>query len=44
MSVVSGETLSPNNYKPFKQRKTLATRKEEVAEIRCKFPNKLPVS
>ncbi|KAI1898671.1 hypothetical protein AGOR_G00074780 [Albula goreensis] len=29
--------------KPFKQRKCLATRKNEVFSIRSKFPNKLPV-
>ncbi|XP_016149223.1 microtubule-associated proteins 1A/1B light chain 3C-like [Sinocyclocheilus grahami] len=28
---------------PFKQRKCLATRKDEVCTIRSKFPNKLPV-
>ncbi|XP_038142530.1 microtubule-associated proteins 1A/1B light chain 3C [Cyprinodon tularosa] len=28
---------------PFKQRKCLATRKDEVCNIRSKFPNKLPV-
>ncbi|XP_076877496.1 microtubule-associated protein 1 light chain 3 gamma [Brachyhypopomus gauderio] len=28
---------------PFKQRKCLATRKDEVFTIRSKFPNKLPV-
>uniref|UniRef100_A0A3B3V0Z5 Microtubule-associated protein 1 light chain 3 gamma, like n=1 Tax=Poecilia latipinna TaxID=48699 RepID=A0A3B3V0Z5_9TELE len=27
---------------PFKQRKCLATRKDEVCNIRSKFPNKLP--
>ncbi|CAM4731222.1 unnamed protein product [Leuciscus chuanchicus] len=29
--------------KPFKQRKSLATRKHEVAGIRTKFPTKIPV-
>uniref|UniRef100_UPI003AB0E651 microtubule-associated proteins 1A/1B light chain 3C n=2 Tax=Centroberyx TaxID=88664 RepID=UPI003AB0E651 len=29
--------------KPFKQRKSFATRKQEVAGIRSKFPNKIPV-
>ncbi|KAF5896033.1 microtubule-associated proteins 1A/1B light chain 3C-like [Clarias magur] len=28
---------------PFKQRKCLATRKDEVCTIRSKFPNKVPV-
>ncbi|KAM9792233.1 microtubule-associated protein 1 light chain 3 gamma [Neosynchiropus ocellatus] len=31
------------NSKPFKQRKSFATRKQEVAGIRSKFPNKIPV-
>jgi len=30
-------------YVSFKQKKPLATRKEEVASIRTKFPNKIPV-
>uniref|UniRef100_A0A672Q0C8 Microtubule-associated protein 1 light chain 3 gamma, like n=1 Tax=Sinocyclocheilus grahami TaxID=75366 RepID=A0A672Q0C8_SINGR len=29
--------------KPFKQRKSLATRKQEVVGIRTKFPTKIPV-
>ncbi|XP_075904893.1 microtubule-associated protein 1 light chain 3 gamma isoform X1 [Nelusetta ayraudi] len=29
--------------KPFKQRKSFATRKQEVVGIRTKFPNKIPV-
>ncbi|XP_067441786.1 microtubule-associated proteins 1A/1B light chain 3C isoform X2 [Thunnus thynnus] len=29
--------------KPFKLRKSFATRKQEVAGIRSKFPNKIPV-
>lgn len=32
-----------NSAKSFKQRKSFATRKEEVAGIRAKFPNKVPV-
>ncbi|XP_022069895.1 microtubule-associated proteins 1A/1B light chain 3C [Acanthochromis polyacanthus] len=31
------------NNKRFKQRKTFATRRQEVAGIRSKFPNKVPV-
>ncbi|KAJ8308316.1 hypothetical protein KUTeg_013190 [Tegillarca granosa] len=31
------------NEKPFKQRKSFAVRKEEVAGIRSKFPTKVPV-
>ncbi|XP_046900277.1 microtubule-associated proteins 1A/1B light chain 3C [Hypomesus transpacificus] len=33
----------PPPQKPFKQRKTFATRKLEVAGIRSKFPTKIPV-
>ncbi|KAM6166260.1 microtubule-associated protein 1 light chain 3 gamma [Erethizon dorsatum] len=31
------------NLRPFKQRKSFATRQEEVAGIQAKFPNKGPV-
>ncbi|XP_004085427.1 microtubule-associated proteins 1A/1B light chain 3C [Oryzias latipes] len=33
----------PPQSKPFKQRKSFATRKQEVAGIKSKFPNKIPV-
>ncbi|CAL8270913.1 microtubule-associated protein 1 light chain 3 gamma [Gadus morhua] len=33
----------PQNQKPFKLRKSFATRKLEVDGIRSKFPNKIPV-
>lgn len=35
--------IKDNTAKTFKQRKSFATRKEEVAGIRAKFPNKVPV-
>ncbi|XP_077574913.1 microtubule-associated protein 1 light chain 3 gamma [Stigmatopora nigra] len=34
---------SQHHSKRFKQRKSFATRKQEVAGIRSKFPNKIPV-
>ncbi|KAJ8246144.1 hypothetical protein GJAV_G00264110 [Gymnothorax javanicus] len=33
----------PQHTKPFKLRKSFATRKQEVAGIRTKFPTKIPV-
>ncbi|XP_026880478.1 microtubule-associated proteins 1A/1B light chain 3C [Electrophorus electricus] len=33
----------PKHPKPFKQRKSFALRKQEVAGIRTKFPTKVPV-
>ncbi|XP_005435592.2 microtubule-associated proteins 1A/1B light chain 3C-like [Falco cherrug] len=34
---------SPSTSQTFKQRKSLATRMHEVAQIRIKYPNKIPV-
>lgn len=43
-SSASTSTKSPNNsQKSFKQRRTFASRKDEVASIRSKFPQKVPV-
>ncbi|KAM9313647.1 microtubule-associated protein 1 light chain 3 gamma [Pholidichthys leucotaenia] len=42
MAPLEQEQLQSRN-KPFKQRKSLAVRKQEVAGIRSKFPNKVPV-
>jgi len=33
----------PKSTKPFKQRKSFASRRDEVAGIRAKFPSKIPV-
>ncbi|XP_005748608.2 microtubule-associated protein 1 light chain 3 gamma [Pundamilia nyererei] len=41
-TMASREKSQPHS-KPFKLRKSLATRKREVAGIRAKFPNKIPV-
>ncbi|XP_010022315.1 PREDICTED: microtubule-associated proteins 1A/1B light chain 3C-like, partial [Nestor notabilis] len=37
--------MQPDNssFCPFKQRRSLAARMQEVAEIRMKYPNKIPV-
>ncbi|XP_061300491.1 microtubule-associated proteins 1A/1B light chain 3C-like [Pezoporus occidentalis] len=34
---------SSSSSRPFKQRRSLASRMQEVAEIRLKYPNKIPV-
>jgi len=36
-------TESKSNLKPFKQRKSFPSRRDEVAGIRAKFPSKIPV-
>ncbi|XP_041469111.1 microtubule-associated proteins 1A/1B light chain 3C-like [Lytechinus pictus] len=40
---IEAEEKDEKVYKSFKQRKTFTQRKEEVAGIRAKFPNKVPV-
>ncbi|KAI6657682.1 hypothetical protein LOD99_426 [Oopsacas minuta] len=43
MEASNTSSLDPNNYKPFKERRNLKSRKAEVENIRQKFPNKIPV-
>ncbi|XP_012369179.1 microtubule-associated proteins 1A/1B light chain 3C [Octodon degus] len=40
---MSSPLATPRSLKPFKKRKSFATRQEEVAGILAKFPNKVPV-
>lgn len=40
---LNGSNGSGGGVRPFKERKEFETRKDEVAGIRAKFPNKVPV-
>uniref|UniRef100_A0A6J0SFE9 Microtubule-associated protein 1 light chain 3 alpha-like n=1 Tax=Pogona vitticeps TaxID=103695 RepID=A0A6J0SFE9_9SAUR len=43
LTVLPEMQRSQSDFRPFKQRKNLATRMHEASDIRARYPNKIPV-